>query len=281
MAKVICDHLEPFYAFTEMFSGTRYPTANLFFPVVCKLRLSLNEWLTSTCSAIRCMASQMLAKFEKYWDSIHGFLAVAIVFDPRFKMQMVRYFYRMIYVHDYQIEIEKVRNLCEELMSEYQQKVGTEATVDTNDNLTVPSSSSSKPKFGMVNFDDFDKFVNEETVDTQCKSELEVYLEEPIAERIPDFDILCWWRMKRGKYPILSKIVRDILAVPVSTVASESAFSTSGRVLTPHRNRLHPETLEKLMCAQSWLWEPLRGNINFSIIFCFIYLLFIQFIFKI
>ena len=83
------------------------------------------------------------------------------------------------------------------------------------------------------------------------------------------------------KYSILSKIVRDILAILVSTVASEYAFSISGRVLSPHRNRLHPETLEKLMCAQSWLWEPLRGNMNFIIIFWFVCLLFIQVIFKI
>ncbi|RVX22954.1 hypothetical protein CK203_008265 [Vitis vinifera] len=50
-------------------------------------------------------------------------------------------------------------------------------------------------------------------------------------------------------------IVRDIYAILVSTIASESAFSTSGRVVSKHRNRLHLDTLEVLMCAQSWLWK--------------------------
>ncbi|KAK1402410.1 hypothetical protein POM88_002015 [Heracleum sosnowskyi] len=50
------------------------------------------------------------------------------------------------------------------------------------------------------------------------------------------------------------RLARDFLAVPASTVASESAFSSSGRLVSPHRNRLHPKTLEALMCAQSWLW---------------------------
>ncbi|CAA0825803.1 Unknown protein [Striga hermonthica] len=41
--------------------------------------------------------------------------------------------------------------------------------------------------------------------------------------------------------------------VQVCTVASESAFSTSGRVLSEHRSRLTPEILEALMCSQDWM----------------------------
>jgi hypothetical protein len=48
-------------------------------------------------------------------------------------------------------------------------------------------------------------------------------------------------------------IARDIFAIPVTTIASESAFSTSGRVLSDHQSRLTPKTLEVLMCAQNWL----------------------------
>ncbi|KAF8396362.1 hypothetical protein HHK36_017979 [Tetracentron sinense] len=34
----------------------------------------------------------------------------------------------------------------------------------------------------------------------------------------------------------------------------ESAFNTSGRLVSPHRSLLHLKTLEALMCAQNWLW---------------------------
>jgi len=54
-------------------------------------------------------------------------------------------------------------------------------------------------------------------------------------------------------------MARDLLAIPVSTVASESAFSTSGRLISPHRSRLHPTTLEALMCARTWLWNEING----------------------
>ncbi|KAK2661984.1 hypothetical protein Ddye_000558 [Dipteronia dyeriana] len=69
------------------------------------------------------------------------------------------------------------------------------------------------------------------------------------------------WKGNKGKYPILAKIARDILAIHVSTVASESAFSDGGRFFTSHRRRLHLDTLEALMCTQNWIWTPIRGGI--------------------
>ena len=78
------------------------------------------------------------------------------------------------------------------------------------------------------------------------------------------FNILAWWKSNTNKYSILSRLARDVLAVPVSTVASESAFSTGGRTLSSHRSRLHPHTVEALMCTQNWIWAPIRGMQLFS-----------------
>ncbi|KAL8519106.1 hypothetical protein ACS0TY_010153 [Phlomoides rotata] len=67
-----------------------------------------------------------------------------------------------------------------------------------------------------------------------------------------EFDILTWWKVNTIKYTVLSKVARDVLAISVSTIASESAFSTSGRVIEPYRSSLSP-TVEALICAQDWL----------------------------
>ncbi|KAJ3684715.1 hypothetical protein LUZ61_013879 [Rhynchospora tenuis] len=87
------------------------------------------------------------------------------------------------------------------------------------------------------------------------KSELEQYLTEPLDHTAleEDFDILAWWKLKVSQYPVLSRLARDILAVPASTVASESTFSTSGRTLSVVRNTLNDESIEALICAQDWL----------------------------
>ena len=61
--------------------------------------------------------------------------------------------------------------------------------------------------------------------------ELDQYLENDLMPRIVDFDILAWWKSNGPKYPTLQRIARDILAIPMSTVVSESSFSTSGQLL--------------------------------------------------
>jgi len=63
-------------------------------------------------------------------------------------------------------------------------------------------------------------------------------------------------------FPTLRKIARDIFAIPVTTVASESAFSTSGRVLSEHRSRLTTKMIEALMCSQDWLRNKYKGIFN-------------------
>ncbi|XP_073300206.1 zinc finger BED domain-containing protein DAYSLEEPER-like [Primulina huaijiensis] len=94
------------------------------------------------------------------------------------------------------------------------------------------------------------------------KSELDYYLEESLLPRsISYFDIFCWWKTNEIKYPILHDIAKDVLAIPVTTVASESTFNTSGRVLNAHHNGLHPKTMEALMCARDWLWSEIQDYI--------------------
>ncbi|KAL7187840.1 hypothetical protein ACSBR1_037814 [Camellia fascicularis] len=54
--------------------------------------------------------------------------------------------------------------------------------------------------------------------------ELEDYLEDDALPRTSGFDVLNWWKANEPKYSTLQAIARDILAIPVSTVASESAL---------------------------------------------------------
>ncbi|CAN6342899.1 unnamed protein product [Urochloa humidicola] len=84
------------------------------------------------------------------------------------------------------------------------------------------------------------------------KSEIDLYLEEESEPNIEefDFDILSWWRSKASKFPVLSKMAREFLAIRLSTVSSEAAFSLGGRILGDHRNSLTTIILEALVCTK-------------------------------
>ena len=60
-------------------------------------------------------------------------------------------------------------------------------------------------------------------------------------------------------------MAQDILAIPISTVASESVFSTSGRILDDFRTSLTPFMLEALVCTQDWLRRSTPINIEENI----------------
>jgi hypothetical protein len=89
-------------------------------------------------------------------------------------------------------------------------------------------------------------------------SELQRYLDSPPIDDEEDFDILDWWKQHEYQWPVLAQLARDILTVPVSTVASESAFSAGGRVLSDYRSRLTPEMVEALMITRDHLYAKGR-----------------------
>ena len=59
------------------------------------------------------------------------------------------------------------------------------------------------------------------------------------------------WTQKDFQFSL--NLARDILAIPISTVTSESAFSTGGRVLDSFRSSLTPKIMEALIFTSDWL----------------------------
>ncbi|KAA0054422.1 transposase [Cucumis melo var. makuwa] len=62
-------------------------------------------------------------------------------------------------------------------------------------------------------------------------SEIDIYLLEVNVRTEGNFDILQWWKMNNDRFEVLGHMARDILAIPVSTIEFESAFSTGGCVV--------------------------------------------------
>lgn len=254
--------LEPFYDVSTIFSGTDYPTSNKFLRETYRIKKVLVEQATSDDYFIRNMAQVMAEKFDKYWGSCNLLMAIASILDPRYKMLLVKFCFPKIYPSE---EVERnimivqkaLYDLFDSYASEYFSSISKTSRSGKAADSSADIHSSSSKRHKASDDDNFDDFIRSTSFVQPEKSDLEVYLEEgpsPIDRNDPsNFDVLGWWKMNNIKFRILSKLARDVLSIPITTVASESAFSAGGRVLDDYRSSLAPKTVEALVCGGNWI----------------------------
>ncbi|KAH9715411.1 CobW C-terminal domain-containing protein [Citrus sinensis] len=162
-----------------------------------------------------------------------GILGVACIFDPRYKKKFIEYYFSMIYGGVKELYVGKVITLCRELVEEYQLKFSPtvycfDYTSSSSSTISTGDSYKKATKW-MTGFDDY---VNNGDC-AVVADELDSYLDEKVIPRMEDFNILSWWK------------------------------TNANRVVSPHCNKLHPSTLEALMCCQSLKSEAISQFATF------------------
>ena len=87
-------------------------------------------------------------------------------------------------------------------------------------------------------------------------------MDEPRVDRNAKLDILAFWKGNEFRYPEVAAMARDVLSIPVSTIALESTFSVGGRVIDQFRSTLKPDVVKALVCSRDWLYADI-GNVFF------------------
>ena len=262
-ATIFVKFLKTFYDVTLKFSGSTYVTSNLYFLEICEIQSELQGLADDEENSMVFgnTATLMQKKYDKYWGSIEGTkaqLIIATVLDPRYKLEYVRHSFEMFHdVTESAKLVKKVESTFRKIFDHYNEHffggkraTNSEVASEPNDGDSSAASLSSQPGKVMSKF--LSKRRNKDG--GRLKNEVDKYLKEPCEEFYgARFDILEWWKLNAAKYNVLSAIARDVLAVPVTTVPSESAFSTGGRILDPFRSALSPIVVEGLICLKNWL----------------------------
>jgi hypothetical protein len=245
-----------------------------------EVHILIHTWMASTDPLQAAMGKRMKEKFDKYWGSWHEkkekeddmrlivnegvkgkkdekekeninlLIFVAAVLDPRYKLSD----YTKITIEEmYGLETgEKVWvavNKCvRELFEEYRLKSSSPAVAETSTEQALSEGGGSKMKQLIAN-----RLRQSNATSGGSKSELDKYLAEDCEDPQTKLDILAWWSVNSSRFPTLGKMAHDILAISISTMASESAFSTSGRILDDFRTSLTPFMIQALVCTQDWL----------------------------
>ncbi|XP_044508352.1 zinc finger BED domain-containing protein RICESLEEPER 2-like [Mangifera indica] len=205
---------------------------------------------------VASMVRSMIVKFDKYWGEVNLLMAVAIVMDPRYKLEFIKFVYPVLYgEYDAEIELDNLRHTLEELYHEYVELLSTD-----NPSLAPISQMESSTSYDSDIVLQWQAHRKKSQAKAVEKSELTMYLESDVFEfetsegaKTKKFNVLHWWSVNQTKFPILSRMAAEILAVSISTVASENAFSAGGRVIDSYRASLAPKTVSMLMCGGDWI----------------------------
>ncbi|XWS13182.1 hypothetical protein CRYUN_Cryun36dG0015600 [Craigia yunnanensis] len=181
-------------------------------------------------------------------------LAIAAVLDPRFKFDFVKFSYNTIYGQDAaRIHLRMIRNTLTDIFDEYASNMYSETSFfnDTNSSTLLNAEENTIESFHMW-------YNSQRNVNTEAsrKSELDKYIQEPIISSNLEFDILAWWCEQASSFPILRRMVRDILAIPMSSIISGSTFNEKVMMDNPIFKGLDPHIIEAMICGRDWLEAP-------------------------
>lgn len=295
--KALHGFLQEFYTLTKRISGSKYITSNTYFDELVMVKDLLVEKMEGEDELFKDMATKMNEKFDKYchFDKLNMMLIVAIVLDPRFKMQYVEFCYcsyvervfwalkeeekdQLLVKYKLDKELEGSRSEILEKLWEHHKEVVVGGFILRLRNLMYKLYTDQKLAMPLVDesMDTQDegiaynigskRLTSKELFRSTLKmkdqvealNDLDKYLNDSvIGEDGSEFNALAWWREKVTTYHALAFVARDVLTIPVTSVASECAFSTAGRVLDPFRSSLTPTMVESLVCTQDWLRSPI------------------------
>ena len=198
-------------------------------------------------------ATGLQTKFEKYWgegDKINLLLYVVVVLDPRKKLRFLKFYFSEIYGNVVgKVKVDKVKDLLIKLYN-FCSSIHLPNVQEPSVSEWTQMEGDASNSYAMVH----SRYERSLEVEQSggYNNEVEKYLAENCDDRKDvNFEVLGWWKNNSSKYQVMYEVAKDVLAIPVSIVTSESAFSIGGRIVDQFRSSLSLLMVQNLVCAQN------------------------------
>ncbi|XP_054714791.1 E3 SUMO-protein ligase ZBED1-like [Uloborus diversus] len=213
-----------------------YQFASKVIPVTLGLNSLINNCNTLTLNSIERVRKDILAALRKRLGQVEHnlMLAMATVLDPRFKNIA------------FQSEIA-VEAAIQELTTEANKQAFTGSVTDnsiTKDSVKDISSCTDSLWEGFERKATPKKAPSR--TDDVISNEIKHYLEEPLLDRKKN--PFLWWKTQgQTQFPVLSRIAKQILCIPATSIAPERVFLKKGRLFNEKRKSIKPKYVDQFM----------------------------------
>ncbi|CAA0815337.1 Unknown protein [Striga hermonthica] len=237
---IVHNYLEPFYKTISNICTNKVLTVGmlLFFMdhisdtiSACKDSRQTPEWL-------KAAAEDMHVKALSYSDQVcNPFAYMASILDPRIKVELIPEYLNLTSFLD-----EARNHFITNYSVSYFPSAGN--SYEPNDEGSSASFAEEiarkKRRAGM----------------SSATDELTQYLSEPPVP-MPT-DVVEWWKVNSSRYPRLSLMARDFLAVQSTAVHPEDVFSAKGDENVRQRFLVTRHDARALLCVRSWVQNGMK-----------------------
>ena len=237
-AKGVHKCLTVYYDAICRFFGSKCLSTNVYIRIFTDISCSLPQWQHSD------IAQKIMDIFNDHFVDVYAVSEIVAAFDPRTKLDFVEYAANYNFVGD----LPTCKECLGIMFNSYAKYLTSQRSSSSSINNDNSYSSDGDHPCNIL--DDWKKSEIQRT-------EIEKYCRESLQ---PDeeLDILGWWHTKSQDSPTLWTMARDVLAIPMSTSTSNSAFCIETMTLDPIFNDLDPDIIEALFCGKDWLDNPMR-----------------------
>ncbi|CAG5053935.1 unnamed protein product [Parnassius apollo] len=232
--------LRKFREVVEMLSTQKATSLNLALVLNLEIRDILHSVTDEETLVMVQLKNKMLAKLEKRFP-ITEKVVVAALLDTRF-----------ISLTQIDTYLEQKNSTRAALLAKYLKKdidvSRVSATVVAAPNASSSSADDSLlAKLTRKHSSSTTPSVNINLECSEADQECCRYLTAATANDVVNEDILQYWRGNKEAFPLLTGLVRAILAIPATSTPSERVFSIAGLTVTAKRSRLSPGRVNKII----------------------------------